>query len=457
MKPIVKILTFFFVIINLNAQTVSVEVFKSGFNSLVEIAHAGDERLFMVEKSGIIKILNPDATTNTTPFLDISNLVLAGGERGLLGLAFAPDYSTTGRFYVNYTNNSGNTVIARYTVSANPDIANPTGTILLTIPQPYSNHNGGKIAFNPDGYLFIATGDGGSSGDPGNRAQNKESYLGKLLRIDVSGTGYTSPSSNPFVGTTPGLDEIWAYGLRNPWKFSFDKSTGDIWIADVGQYNYEEINLELFGEAGGKNYGWNCREGANNYSSTTCGSTSTGFTEPVNEYNHNGGKCSITGGYRYRGNLYNSFTGLYFFADYCSGEIGYLTPNNDTFNITLQTPNITDYWTTFGEDVNGELYIAGNNTVYKLFDPNLSVNDNNYLNVKMYPNPAKDFFIVEANNNAKLNAATIYNLQGKKIRTIPLDNNSKVEIATTNLSKGIYFVEITAANNAKQIHKLSIF
>ena len=231
---------------NIHSHNVTLESFGPSFDSPVEIKHAGDDRLFIVEQPGEIKILNSNGTVNSTPFLDIKDKVYYGGERGLLGLAFHPNYPSTPYFFVNYTNNSGDTVIAKYSVSSNPDIANTNETILLTIDQPYTNHNGGCINFGPDGYLYIGMGDGGSGGDPQNYSQNLNSLLGKMLRIDVdNGSPYAVPNDNPYG------DEIWASGLRNPWKFSFD-TNGDLWIADVGQYTWEEINL-VTNDPGGLN------------------------------------------------------------------------------------------------------------------------------------------------------------------------------------------------------------
>lgn len=279
------------------SQTIGIVPFATGFNNPIEIANAGDTRLFIVEQSGVIKVLNSNGTTNATPFLNITSLVSCCGERGLLGLAFHPNYATNGFFYVNYTNTAGNTVIARYSVSSNPDVANTTGTILMTINQPFSNHNGGTIKFGPDGYLYIGMGDGGSGGDPGNRAQNINELLGKMLRIDVnSGSPYGIPPTNPYAGATPGADEIWAIGLRNPWKFSFNRLNGDLWIADVGQDQIEEIN-KVSSTAAGLNYGWRCYEGNAAYNTTGCAAMST-MTFPVAQYTHaSTGGCSITGGY----------------------------------------------------------------------------------------------------------------------------------------------------------------
>jgi glucose/arabinose dehydrogenase len=244
------------------AQEIELEQFATGFTNPIEIVHAGDSRLFVVEQGGIIRILNADGSVNPNPFLNISNLVSTGSEQGLLGLAFHPDYDDNGYFYVNYTNTAGHTVVARYSVNpTDPSLADATSQLpLLTINQPYENHNGGCLRFGPDGYLYIATGDGGSGGDPENRAQNLETLLGKILRIDVdNGNPYVVPATNPFMGVG-GADEIWAYGLRNPWKFSFNRNNGDLWIADVGQNAVEEIN-KVVSNPGGLNYGWRCYEG----------------------------------------------------------------------------------------------------------------------------------------------------------------------------------------------------
>ncbi|TJY36103.1 PQQ-dependent sugar dehydrogenase [Pontimicrobium aquaticum] len=365
------------------AQTIDIQSFATGLDLPVNIKNAGDNRLFVVEQRGYIRIVNTDGSINTTPFLDIDNLVLningSGDERGLLGLAFHPNYNSNGFFYVNYINNDGDTVISRFEVSTtNANVANPNSElIILTIPQPYSNHNGGHMAFGPDNFLYIASGDGGAGGDPQNRAQDLSTLLGKIIRIDINntanGNNYDIPNNNPFYNDddTNTLDEIWAYGLRNPWKFSFDRQTGDIWIADVGQGEYEEINMASPTDAG-LNYGWRCYEGNSTFNDTGCPDDSV-LTFPIGEYSHsNSGnfKCSITGGYRYRGSNYPNFAGLYFFADYCSNEIGTLQENGGTWNMTFSSPFDGNRWTSFGEDINGELYITGigSGTVYKIID-----------------------------------------------------------------------------------------
>ncbi|MFN5372422.1 MAG: PQQ-dependent sugar dehydrogenase, partial [Bacteroidia bacterium] len=294
-------------------------------------------------------------------------------ERGLLGLAFDPNYAQNGRFYVNYINNSGNTVIARYTVSAtDPNAGNfDSEQILLTITQPYANHNGGCLAFGPDGYLYIGMGDGGSGNDPQNYAQNPNSLLGKMLRIDVSGNdaGYTIPSDNPFTSANDPnnaiRDEIWAIGVRNPWRWSFDRVTGDLWIADVGQNLYEEVNMQPASSTGGENYGWRCYE-ANNLNTSVNTNTclpQSNYVFPIYNYMHtSGGGCSITGGYVYRGNLYNDVFGRYFYTDYCDGVIRGIIPNGNGGYTNQSHGTFTQFqYTTFGEDQFGEVYIAQQN------------------------------------------------------------------------------------------------
>jgi len=343
---------------------------------LYVVAPPGDTtRLFIVEQRGTdnrgrIKIFKNGAMLGT-PFLT-TGLLATGGEQGLLGLAFAPDYATSGRFYVDYSDSTGADVVARYTVSGNPDLANPGGSRILTIPDPYDNHNGGWLAFGPDGYLYVATGDGGSGGDPEDRAQNLNSLLGKILRLDVSGAGYTSPPTNPYFGATPGLDEIWAFGLRNPWRNSFDRKTHDLVIADVGQSQREEINFVPAGTGAGANYGWRCFEGTLAFASSTtisCGSCSApGCPKvfPAYEYAHSSGRCSLTGGYIYRGCAIPDWNGVYFFADYCTAEIwSGQFQGGSLVNVTPRTAELApgggltiNSITSFGEDARGELYIC---------------------------------------------------------------------------------------------------
>jgi glucose/arabinose dehydrogenase len=334
-------------------------------------APAGDARLFIVEQRGRILVLR-DGELLPTPFLDIDPLVPdVGGadERGLLGLAFHPDYAANGFFYVNYIDLQNRTVVARYQVDADdPDVADPTSaTILLVIPQPFANHNGGMMAFGPeDGYLYIGMGDGGSAGDPLNNAQNLGVLLGKMLRIDVdSGEPYAIPPDNPFVDDPQARDEIWAYGLRNPWRWSFDRLTGDLYIADVGQNAWEEIDYQPAGSPGGENYGWRLMEGTHCYEPPAdCDDDS--LTPPIFEYGHTGGACSVTGGYVYRGEAIPGLQGTYFFADWCNGKIwSFRYEGGQILEFTDRTAeldpgggNAISFPSSFGEDGFGELYVV---------------------------------------------------------------------------------------------------
>lgn len=365
--------------------TISIdEVVASGLQNPVKITHAGDQtsRLFVLEQPGRIRIIKNNSLL-PTPFLDITSLVLFGGERGLLGLAFHPQYEQNGYFYVNYTRKTdGATVIARYTVSDNPDIANPTNPLILfIIPQPYSNHNGGDLHFGPDGYLYIGMGDGGSGGDPQNYAQNKNSLLGKLLRVDVdSATPYAIPPTNPYVGLD-GLDEIWALGLRNPWRFSFDRLTGDLYLGDVGQNLWEEVDYIPANNPGGVNLGWRCREGSHPYSSSPpCNDPQflATLTDPITEYDHTEG-ASITGGYVYRGSRYPSLYGTYFFGDFVSGKIWSikkLSSSPLTWSARTLEQQTGFNVSAFGEGEDGELYVANyyGGKIHHLIDSSSPIN-----------------------------------------------------------------------------------
>nr|WP_294935069.1 PQQ-dependent sugar dehydrogenase [uncultured Flavobacterium sp.] len=434
---------------------IGLQNFASGFSSPVEITHCGDSRLFVVEQDGLIKILNSNGTTNATPFLNITSLTNGGGERGLLGLAFHPNYASNGFFYVNYTNTSGNTVIARYSVSAgDPNVASPTGTILLTIAQPYANHNGGTLKFGSDGYLYIGMGDGGSGGDPENRAQNINELLGKMLRIDVnSGSPYGIPASNPYVGVA-GEDEIWAIGLRNPWKFSFDRQNGDLWIADVGQNAYEEVNRAGAAE-GGLNYGWRCYEGNTAYNTAGCPPQAS-MKSPLFVTTHASGACSITGGYVYRGSLYPNFQGKYFFSDYCLAKIGM---SDASGNVTFSSTFTGNSFVTFGEDVNGELYVGsiGNGIIYKIIDTSLGVAENDKKAFNVYPNPAKSEVFISSNNEATYaTSVEINDLNGKKLLSQKTENVPIHAVNTEVLATGLYLLKIGTNLGGFTIFKVAI-
>lgn len=446
---------------------VALDAVGSGFDSPINITNAGDERLFIVERRGTVQILNPDGTSNPVPFLDIDAIVIppggAGDEGGLLGLAFHPDYATNGYFYVNYINNSGNTVISRFNVSAgDPDMADPNSEfILLTIAQPFPNHNGGDMAFGPDGYLYSGIGDGGSGGDPGDRAQNLGLLLGKMLRLDVdNGSPYGIPPDNPFFndGDVNTLDEIWAYGLRNPWRFSFDSLTGDIWIGDVGQGTYEEIDMAA-PTAAGLNYGWRCYEGNNPFNTAGCPDPNT-MTFPVGEYTHNSSglfKCSITGGYRYRGSDNPDFVGVYFFADFCSDEIGTLVDNGGSWTMSFSDPFSGQGWVGFGEDMNGELYIAGlsSGEIYRIVDANLSTEAFDMNGFKMYPNPTVDLLNFDFRQELPLEL-NIFDLHGKIAFSKTNFNSDQIVISTKNLSSGLYVVQLIGSNGNSTYKKLVV-
>jgi glucose/arabinose dehydrogenase len=342
------------------------EIVASGFSQPVQVTHAGDGsgRLFVVEQGGRIRVIQSGALLST-PFLDVSGLVSCCGERGLLGLAFHPNYESNGYFYIDYTRaGDGATVIARYHVSGDPNLADAgSGSTLLTIPQPYANHNGGQVMFGLDGYLYIGMGDGGSGGDPQNNAQNKNTLLGALLRIDVDGgSPYAIPPDNPYVGVE-GADEIWAIGLRNPWRFSFDRATGDLYIGDVGQDMWEEIDYQATNSAGGLNFGWHCLEGTHTYTTAPpCNDPAylAGMTGPIAEYSHDVGDA-VTGGFVYRGSLYPDLAGRYFFADFGSGRIWSMVKTGSN-PVTWSQPKLESNSglniSSFGEDESGEVYIA---------------------------------------------------------------------------------------------------
>jgi glucose/arabinose dehydrogenase len=456
MKNLFQTIFFLFISFYTYAQEVDIELFKNGFTNPVDIQNAGDDRLFVVEQSGIIKILNADASINAEPFLNISSIVTSGGERGLLGLAFHPDYTNNGYFFVYYIDNSGDTQVARYTVDgSDPNIANPsTALLIIDVEQPFGNHNGGCIQFGADGFLYIGLGDGGSGGDPGNRAQNLETLLGKMLRLDIDntdgGNNYAIPAGNPFIGNPDALDEIWAYGLRNPWRFSFDSLTNDLWIADVGQGTIEEINKVSFNSEG-LNYGWRCYEGTQAYNTSGCPDPSE-LTFPVAEYNHSIG-YSITGGYVYNGNVYSDIQNLYFFAD-LNGFIGTVDSENNLVN----HGNFGGTWVSFGEDINGEVYIADlSGSIYKIIGGEILDNDNfTNSNVSIYPNPASDSLNIKSSNNTIIRSINIYDLKGSKVLTKDNLGLSENKISINLLEAGIYMVKVTSENGISVVKKLII-
>ena len=349
-------------------STVGLTRIIDGLSSPVAIAHAGDDsgRLFIVEQNGRVRISYAGVLLDTA-FLDITDRVLFQGERGLLGLAFPPGFAWKNYFYVYYTSFSGDNVLARYSVTVdNPDVADVASeSILLTFPhQTFSNHNGGQLAFSPvDGYLYIGLGDGGGAGDPFGNGQNTGSLLGKLLRIDVESgaTPYAIPPDNPFVFDPQSRPEIWAYGLRNPWRFSFDRVTGELYIGDVGQNSYEEVDYQPT-SPGGENFGWNVMEGTHCYPVDDGNCSTDGLTLPVIEYDHTQGDCAIVGGYVYRGAQYPSLQGAYVYGDYCSGRIWGLRWDAAVGWYSTLLLRAAFQISTFGEDQDGNLYVSAYNT-----------------------------------------------------------------------------------------------
>jgi glucose/arabinose dehydrogenase len=373
-----------------------------GLDQPVHLTHAGDSsgRLFVVEQAGRIRIVKNGMVQGT--FLDISDRVLSpasggGNEEGLLSLAFAPGFASgADHFYVYYTNKKGNNQVSRFSLGADPNQANPASEeLIIAFDHPtYSNHNGGQLAFGPDGFLYIGTGDGGGGGDPQGNAQNPGSLLGKLLRIDVEqgqaeafktaaftaflpsvfadSQGqppverlYTIPPDNPFVGQPGYREEIWALGLRNPWRFSFDRQTGDLYLADVGQQQWEEIDFQTASSVGGQNYGWNKMEGKHCYQDKPC--DQTGLTLPVHEYIHDSGNCSVTGGFVYRGSQYPALQGIYLYADFCSGRVWGLKPENSSW-INQELKDSNYFISSFGQGSDGSLYVLdrASGKIYKV-------------------------------------------------------------------------------------------
>lgn len=357
---------------------VGLEPVADGFAQPLFVTDANDDtgRLFVVEKGGMIRIIDGD-TRVEKPFLDITDRVADDAyERGMLGLAFAPNFAESGLFYVNYTDRAGDTTVSRFSVTDDPNVADAgSEMVVLGQQQPYANHNGGMIAFGPDNYLYIGLGDGGSGGDPQGNAQRLDTWLGKILRIEVDpeylveGEPYGLPEDNPFTEEEGALPEIWAYGLRNPWRFSFDQETGDLWVADVGQNGIEEINHVPIDAELGQNFGWNITEGTTCYLEAEC--DTSGFRLPVLEYAHGQGSCSVTGGYVYRGEEMPDLVGTYLFADFCSGML-WGGGQDGSGAWAMSEPIETGMSiSSFGEDDAGNIYITdlGGGTVYLVTPP----------------------------------------------------------------------------------------
>ena len=413
--------------------------FSTGYSSPLGIENCGDSRLFIVQKGGQIIICDTLGNKTTTPYLNISDrITAASSEQGLLGLAFHPNYNQNGYFYVDYINKAGNTQISRFKVSSTnanqADISSEK--LMLQITQPaFTNHKGGCIRFGKDGFLYIATGDGGSGGDPFNNAQNPASLLGKILRINVNSTAaYGIPANNPFVDSVNYKKEIWALGVRNPWRFSFDAASGALIIADVGQDAWEEVNLQYPKSKGGENYGWRCYEGNHAYNTSGCKPQSN-YKAPIYEYPHSSvtGDCSVTGGFVYRGKKYPALKGKYFFTDYCSGIIRTLTLQSNSVTETDVYKGDQYTYTSFGEDENNELYVTNYITgaIYRIAGTSASLATDAVPQVQMtlYPNPAHQNFSLRYTTTAEEECViSVYGANGKKVYT-----DNKISIAGDNV------------------------
>lgn len=463
----------------INAQPqLELRLFSSGFDNPVGIVNAGDDRMFIVQQRGHINIINSEGNVMETPFLDLSDVVSQSGfETGLLGLAFHPEYSSNGYFFVNYTRGSdGHTVVSRFSANtSNPDQAVRESELqLFTVAQPYSNHNGGQLLFGPDGFLYIALGDGGSAGDPGNNAQNRNTMLGKILRIDVNvpeDSTYLIPLENPFVNDETTIDEIWALGLRNPWRNSFDRYTGDFWIADVGQGDREEINFQPAGSNGGENYGWRCYEGSLPFNPQNCQGEEN-YIFPVFEYNHQGNGCtgSVTGGYVYRGAVYNGMFGIYIFADYCTGNVYSVTQNSSGFEGSHIGNFGVSEISSFGEDNYGEIYVAKKSAgeIYKIIetgdcnpvaiimatDSVIVIEPDSSVWVQTFFNPALKYQWVK--EDELLIGATQHEIEitGEGNYKVHVTN---VESGCTNISDAVKVTTILTSARLKKLNRIKIF
>lgn len=448
------------------AQPLDLDLYASGFTKPLGIEHAGDGRLFIVEQSGKIKIIDTSGHVNATPFLNITGNVNSGqNEQGLLGLVFHPDYASNGFFYVNYTALDGSTQISRFTVDgSNPDLANVSSEVqILNIAQPYANHNGGNLEFGTDGYLYIGTGDGGSAGDPGNRAQNPQELLGKMLRIDVDNfSPYGIPASNPFVGSGTTLEEIWAIGLRNPWRFSFDALTADLWIADVGQNSWEEINFQTATSNGGENYGWRCYEGNSIYNNSAGCPVQSAITFPIYAYSHSGspGGCAVTGGVVYRSTGFPSLYGRYLFSDNCNGWIMSIHKSGGNWVTTNYGTWSGEGFSSFGEDNKREVYVAALFTgkIYKIVDSTTSIQGyDNTINFNIYPNPFEYEASIKFKREAHKNYSfKVFDLRGTLVESMDNITGDEVVVTRKNLKSGMYLFSVLADGIPSKYGKLML-
>lgn len=475
---------------SINAQTITLEEFGPTFSRLTNLGSTGistDTRMFVSEQKGFIKILEDDGTSPATPFLDIDSKVFDDivnyWETGLHSFVFHPDYETNGYFYVHYSDNNLDAIVSRFTRIGGPtsNVADASSElVIINMSHPYDAHYGGDLAFGPDGYLYITKGDGGTNmGDPDNRSQDLSQLHGKILRIDVDnvdpGKNYGIPARpgtppNPYAddGDVNTLPEIWASGLRNPAKFSFDSSTGDMWIGDVGQWDWEEINFIPANSTGGQNFGWRCYEGPDTYN-TSAGCPPIGdLTFGIADYNHNEsdgiGRCAVAGGYVHRGSVNTSLNGYYFFGDWCSGEIFTLSDASGSWVRTNHPTSVTyKSWTAFGVDNNKELYVASNGLsdgkVSKIKSNLLSdKNPKNILDFSITPNPTNQSNItLNFSNTNSIKEINTYNIHGQYIKSDMSRLNSKtISLEYSKLSTGIYIVEAVLISGEKSQNKLII-
>ncbi len=434
----------------LQAQpNIQLEEIASGFTKPIDIAHTSDDRLFIVEQRGMIKIINAEKNVLSEPFLDIRNIVSDNAnEKGLLGLAFHPKYAENGFFFVNYTRGD-NTIVARYSVSEdNPNLANASSeAILMVVQQPFNNHNGGCLKFGADGYLYIGMGDGGAGGDPRGFSQNGNSLLGKILRIDVdNGDPYTIPADNPYVNDPAVMDEIWATGLRNPWRFSFDRLTNDLWIGDVGQDNWEEVSFLAANHEGNANFGWRCREGFANFIPEDC-DTNSELIPPVHVYETRGPDgASVTGGFVYRGNQQPSLKGHYIYGDFVSKKIFSITAD-EAENWINQELLVSDLnISSFGEDASGELYVAAHQgRIYQIMDDQTSpVREASFASqLTISPNPFQQFIQLDATTTLQNLQVQLLDVKGRQVYTKYFRQLHSETLALPSLADGIYILTIS--------------
>lgn len=431
----------------------------------VDVTHCGDNRLFVVELSGYIRVLDSAYNTISPPFLVLAQQITFGGERGLLGLAFHPKYAQNGWFFVNYTDKNGDTQVSRFSVRPdNPNEADQDSELpIIKIAQPYPNHNGGCLKFGPDGYLYIGMGDGGSAGDPLNSGQTTNTLLGKFLRLDVDSSTlqqpYKIPPDNPFVNNPAYLPEIWSLGWRNPWRFSFDRLTGDLWVGDVGQNAQEEIDFEPAGK-GGRNYGWRCREGKLLGNVNGC-QTSPAYTAPVYTYTNPTLGCSVTGGFRYRGTRNPDLYGAYIFTDYCTGRWWVLKQKPDGTWAGTEVANLGNYeYASLGEDAQGELFVTGfPDKLYRLDYKEVvsTKTPSDVVGCTLTPNPTRDVF--ELNLDLKRSASVTLTLRDalqNQVSKQQLEGqNVRARFDLRDQPAGVYYLNIETAKGrmAKKVVK----